>query len=139
LAESGENGQRSPTLADFASAKQDLYNAIGDLVIASQELTAEDKEPRFDATKGRKRRGTEGARHVVKAGEALKVKVQSICLNVSFMVEEDKIRNRKSSNGTTSLVVGTPGRYPLVDGVNVVSEVKMFRVLAQRDVIRRPR
>jgi hypothetical protein len=113
LTESGEGGQRSPTLSDFASAKQDLYNAIGDLVIASQELTADEKENKIDG-KIRRRKGAEGVRQVIKAGEALKVKVQSICLNVSFMVEEDKFRNKKSANGTTSqsLLSSSIPRFP---------------------------
>ena len=76
LMEYGEGGHRSPTIADFASAKQDLYNAIGDLVIASQEITAEDKDPKGGVdipgppskSRGRKR-GTESVRNVVKAGE----------------------------------------------------------------------
>jgi hypothetical protein len=100
LMESGEGGHRSPTIADFASAKQELYNAIGDLVIASQEITAEDS--RLDATappKSRKRKSTDGIRKVIKAGESLKTKAHSVCLNVSFMVEEDKIRRKKSSGG----------------------------------------
>jgi hypothetical protein len=103
LMEYGEGGHRSPTIADFASAKQDLYNAIGDLVIASQDITSEDKDPKGidisvppSKSRGRKK-GTEGVRNVVKAGESLKTKVHSVCLNVSFMVEEDKIRRRKSS------------------------------------------
>jgi hypothetical protein len=103
LMESGEVGHRSPTIADFASAKQELYNSIGDLVIASQEITAEEKETKIDTTvppKSRKRKATEGIRNVIKAGESLKTKVHSVCLNVSFMVEEDKIRRRKSSPGT---------------------------------------
>ena len=117
LMESGEGGHRSPTIADFASAKQELYNAIGDLVIASQEITAEDS--RIDATappKSRKRKNAEGIRNVIKAGESLKTKVHSVCLNVSFMVEEDKIRRRKSSGGSdyppqSFSSIGTPGRY----------------------------
>jgi hypothetical protein len=116
LMESGEGGHRSPTIADFASAKQELYNAIGDLVIASQEITAEDS--RADATalaKSRKRKGADGIRKVIKAGESLKTKVHSVCLNVSFMVEEDKIRRRKSSGGydhtPQPLSGGTSGRY----------------------------
>ena len=105
LMEFGEGGHRSPTIADFASSKQDLYNAIGDLVIASQEITSvsEDKDPKgvdipgsVPKSRGR-RKGTEGIRNVVKAGESLKTKVHSVCLNVSFMVEEDKIRRRKPS------------------------------------------
>src|SRR5947207_3285944 len=115
--ESGEGGHRSPTIADFASAKQELYNAIGDLVIASQEITAEDS--RIDATappKSRKRKNAEGIRNVIKAGESLKTKVHSVCLNVSFMVEEDKIRRRKSSGGNDHTPqncnsMGTPGGY----------------------------
>ena len=101
LMEYGEGGHRSPTVADFATAKQELYNAIGDLVIASQEITNEDKETeltKVDNTvppKHRKRKGSEGVRNVIKAGENLKVKVHSLCLNVSFMVEEDKLRRRK--------------------------------------------
>jgi hypothetical protein len=108
LMEYGEGGHRSPTIADFASAKQDLYNAIGDLVIASQEITNEDKDPKgvdipSQPPKSRPRRkGTEGARNVVKAGESLKTKVHSVCLNVSFMVEEDKIRRRKGSGSELS-------------------------------------
>lgn len=120
LMEFGEGGHRSPTIADFASAKQDLYNAIGDLVIASQEITAEDKDPKgidIPATakpRGR-RRGSEGVRNVVKAGESLKTKVHSVCLNVSFMVEEDKIRRQKSSGPDLTpqsfLSSSTPHRY----------------------------
>ena len=117
LMESGEGGHRSPTIADFASAKQELYNAIGDLVIASQEITAEDS--RLDATaapKSRKRKGAEGTRKVIKAAESLKSKVHSVCLNVSFMVEEDKIRRKKGSGGydpaAQSLIsIVTSGRY----------------------------
>ena len=87
--ETSDAGHRSPTIADFASAKQELYNAIGDLVIASQ----------VDLSRSRKRKSAEGIRTVIKAGESLKSKVHSVCLNVSFMVEEDKIRRRKSSGG----------------------------------------
>jgi hypothetical protein len=120
LMEFGDGGHRSPTIADFASAKQELYNAIGDLVIASQDIAADDKETaKVDVTtppKGRKRKGTEGVRNVIKAGESLKTKVHSVCLNVSFMVEEDKIRRRKSSGNDTTphsfLSTGTAGRYP---------------------------
>jgi hypothetical protein len=120
LMEFGDGGHRSPTIADFASAKQELYNAIGDLVIASQEITVEEKEPaKVDTTtppKNRKKRGTEGVRNVIKAGESLKTKVHSVCLNVSFMVEEDKIRRRKSSGidstpHSSFLSSGTAGRY----------------------------
>ena len=104
LMESGEGGHRSPTIADFSSAKQDLYNTVGDLVIATQEITAEDKEPKTATTsleKGKKRKGTEGIRNVIKAGESLKTKVHSVCLNVSFMVEEDKIRRKKQTADIT--------------------------------------
>lgn len=126
LMESGEGGHRSPTIADFVSAKQELYNSIGDLVIASQEITAEEKEVHVDNTvppKSRKRKEKEGIRNVIKAGESLKSKVHSVCLNVSFMVEEDKIRRRKGSGGGTdtspqSMISlsnfsspGTKGRY----------------------------
>lgn len=129
LMESGEGGHRSPTIADFASAKQELYNSIGDLVIASQEITADEKETRKETKveitvppKARKRKGTEKIRNVIKAGESLKSKVHSVCLNVSFMVEEDKIRRRKSSGGTDTSPLsmispsslaspGTPRRY----------------------------
>ena len=117
LMEFGDGGHRSPTIADFASAKQDLYDAIGDLVIASQEITADEKEPKEDPTtppKNRRKRGTEGVRKVIKAGESLKTKVHSVCLNVSFMVEEDKIRRRKSSGNDTTpsfMTISTPGRF----------------------------
>lgn len=114
-----DGGHRSPTIADFAAAKQDLYNAIGDLVIASQEITAEEKDPaKVDMSvppKLRKKKGSEGVRNVIKAGESLKGKVHSLCLNVSFMVEEDKIRRRKNSKAEStspSFIAGsTPGRY----------------------------
>lgn len=104
--EYGEGGHRSPTIADFASAKQELYNAIGDLLIASQEITSDEKDTKADtAPKGRKFKGTEGIRNVVKAGESLKVKIHSVCLNVSFMVEEDKIRRRKSGGGSSTPLI----------------------------------
>jgi son of sevenless len=117
LMEFGDGGHRSPTIADFTSAKQDLYDAIGDLVIASQEITADEKEVKDDPStppKNRRKRGTEGVRKVIKAGESLKTKVHSVCLNVSFMVEEDKIRRRKSSGQDTTpsfMTVSTHGRY----------------------------
>ena len=119
LMEFGEGGHRSPTIADFASAKQELYNSIGDLVIASQEITKEDKEqPKIDTAvppKSRKRQGSEGIRNVIKAGESLKTKVHSLCLNVSFMVEEDKIRRRKSigvsATPASMISTSTLGRY----------------------------
>jgi len=118
LSEFGEGGQRSPTLTDFASSKQDLYNAIGDLVIASQAITAVDTHPDDllgSKSQGRRKRGSEGPAKCIKAGEALKTKVHSICLQVSFMAEEDTMRRRKS-NGTTPqsfISTGTPGRYSI--------------------------
>jgi len=115
-----DGGHRSPTIADFAQSKQDLYNAIGDLVIASHEITQnepEDKsEPSGSPTKGRKTHRSEGVKNAIKAGEALKSRVASLCLNVSFMVEEDKVRRQKRASGKdttpSSFMSGsTPGRF----------------------------
>jgi hypothetical protein len=126
LMEDNDGGHRSPTIADFMSAKQDLYNAIGDLVIASEEITyeekdAENKSDSTDPPKSRKRKGTEGVRNVIKAGESLKVKVHSVCLNMSFMVEEDKSRRRKTSgNDSTPISLissGTSSRYGSKKGI----------------------
>jgi len=132
-----DGGHRSPTIADFASAKQDLYDAIGDLVIASQEITAEEKETKEDVAtlaKSRRKRGSEGVRKVIKAGESLKIKVHSVCLNVSFMVEEDKIRRRKSSGNDTTpsfMTISTAGRYFLLcPALTIVLQVKK-RVLGR--------
>jgi len=119
LTEFGDGGHRSPTIADYATAKQELYNAIGDLVIASQEITStEEREPvKVDITvppKNRLRKASEGAKNVIKAGESLKTKVHSICLNMSFMVEEEKMRRRRGSANDTSspslMSGGTSGR-----------------------------
>jgi len=114
-----DGGHRSPTIADFAQSKQDLYNAIGDLVIASHEITQEETELKFDPTvppaKGRKTKRSEGVTNAIKAGEALKTKVHSLTLNVSFMVEEDKVRKRKLAGAkdttpSSFLTSSTPGR-----------------------------
>jgi hypothetical protein len=117
LTEFGDGGHRSPTIADYATAKQELYNAIGDLVIASQEITfTEDKDAKPDMSvppKNRKRKTSEGAKNVIKAGESLKTKVHSVCLNMSFMVEEEKMRRRRGSNDPSPhsfMSTGAPGR-----------------------------
>jgi hypothetical protein len=100
LAEYREGGHRSPTIADFISSKQDLYDAIGDLVIASQEVTLQDEEigsPDVSSPpRSRKRPTTKGTKNVLKAGESLKDKVHGVCLNFSFLVEGDKIHRKKS-------------------------------------------
>jgi len=118
LMESGEGGHRSPTIADFALSKQELYNSIGDLVIASQEITTEEQEPKGDMSgppRSRARRGTLGTRNVIKAAESIKTKVHSVCLNICFMVEEDKSRRQKTTGYDTSppsfLNNNTPTRY----------------------------
>jgi len=120
-----DGGHRSPTIADFAQSKQDLYNAIGDLVIASHEITQDDiqsqPETKPDTTlppsKSRKlsSKRSEGVRNAIKAGEALKSKVGGLCLNVSFMVEEDKVRRQKRAGGkdttpSSFVSTSTPGR-----------------------------
>jgi hypothetical protein len=122
LMEDGERHHRSPTIADFAAAKQELYDAIGDLVIASQEITSEETETKSDTSLPPKSRKRRGIRNAVRAGESLKSKVHSVCLNVSFMVEEDKIRRRKSSGIDTTpqslVATSTTGRYALYGIVN---------------------
>jgi hypothetical protein len=114
-----DGGHRSPTIADFVQAKQDLYDAIGNLVIASQELNQDESDPRTGSaspTKGRRTR-PEGVKSAIKAGEAVKSKVQGLCLQVSFMVEEDKKRRRKALGGKeiaqNLMTSGTAGRYRL--------------------------
>ncbi|KAK7203328.1 ras guanine nucleotide exchange factor domain-containing protein [Myxozyma melibiosi] len=83
----------SPTVADFKTSKQALYDAIAGFLLAAQNLTLTDEPaatfgPRLEKS--------------VRSTRELERAVQSITFPLQFLVEEKAMRDRKNSTNSES-------------------------------------